>query len=576
MLLRYASWVTALDDPHAMMAGMAEERPGAASAAADFLRERRRADVRAVLAQLSGQHRPLLSYDEVRQRLHGVESAATKLEDVPLGAIVGSVGRYQDFTREFLPRSDADRNRWVGVKLAMTGLEGVPPVELYRIGDAYFVKDGNHRVSVARQLGAKSIQAYVTPVHARVGLSPDDDPDDLIIKAEYAAFLEETGLDTLRPHADLRVTVPGRYEALLEHVHVHQYFMGIDFGREVSLEEAAAHWYDVVYLPVVHAIRGHGLLKGFPGRTETDLYLFLAEHRANLERAFGWRLDSETVASGIGEPQALDPDERADELLDAAAVELGRRRERVRLVHDLLVLLSGRSSDAEALQTALQLASFERARLYALRVHVADLEPSDLEDERTRFGVRCEEAGVRGQIAFTDGEPLQLVRERAAYVDLVVAALAEGEGEGRHLVSELRGLMRRCPRPLVVPPKEPSSVSRPLLAFDGGPRSEAALFAIAYAALKRGSEPVVLNVPEFGRGDAPRERARAYLERLGIQATYLSRRGAVPDAIEEVVRQEGCDALFMGAYKYSRWWEEQVGGVLDQVLLRCRVPLFIT
>src|SRR5690606_2064244 len=90
------------------------------SAAADFQRARRRADLRAVLARLSGDDRRLLSYEEVRHRLRAVEGADRVLEDVPLDAIVGSVGRYQDFTREFLPLVNEDRHRWVGVKLAMT------------------------------------------------------------------------------------------------------------------------------------------------------------------------------------------------------------------------------------------------------------------------------------------------------------------------------------------------------------------------------------------------------------------------------------------------------------------------
>lgn len=554
---------------------MAEERPGAASAVADFLRARRRADLRAVLAQLSGQHRPLLSFDEVRQRLHAVESAASRLEDVPLDAIVGSVGRYQDFTREFLPLFDADRNRWVDVKLAMTGQAGVPPVDLYRIGDAYFVKDGNHRVSVARQLGAKSIHAYVTPVHARVALSPDDDPDDLIIKSEYASFLEDTGLDVLRPDAELHVTVPGQYKELLEHIHVHQYFMGIDLDRPVPLDEAVGHWYDVIYLPVVEAIREFGLLEGFKGRTETDLYLFLAEHRARLEEAFGWRLSSQSVASSVRPNGPMRPDERAQELLDAANVEPDRRRERVRLVRGVLVLLRGRASDADAVRTALQVASFEHARLYGLRVDGDGVEPEDMEAERSRFRAACEEAGVKGQIAFTPGDPLRLVRERAAFVDLVVATLVEGEGALRQIVPELRGLMRRCPRPLFVPPEEVSLMRRPLLAFDGGSRSESALFALGYTALKRQLEPVVLTVREFGRGDAPQARAREYLEQLGIEASYVSGRGSVADVIVEVANERACDAVFMGAYKHNRWLEEMVGGVLDHVLVRCRLPILI-
>ena len=242
-------------------------------AASDFRRARRRADLREVLSALGARDAKLLSYDDVRRRLHAVESPASSLKDVPLAAIVGSVGRTVDFTREVLPRTDADKARWVGVKVAMTGLEGTPPVDLYRIGDAYFVRDGNHRVSVARQLGAKFIQAYVTPVHARVPLSADASPDDLIIAEEHDRFLERTALDELRPGADVRVTTAGAFERLLEHIAVHRYYMGIDEDRPVADPEAVGHWYDTVYLPVVARIRGSDLLRGFEGRTETDLYL---------------------------------------------------------------------------------------------------------------------------------------------------------------------------------------------------------------------------------------------------------------------------------------------------------------
>src|SRR5690606_30195065 len=265
------------------MCAMADATETRATAAYDFQRARRRAALRSVVARLLGaSDQRLLPYEEVRRRLRAVEGSGATLQDVPLDAIVGSVGRYQDFTREFLPLVDEDKPRWVGVRLAMTGMEGVPPVELFRIGDAYFVKDGNHRVSVARQLGAKTINAYVTPVYSRVPLGPDADAEAIALAGSYAAFLEETGIDQLRPGVDLRLTEPLRYPSLLEHISVHRYFMGIDEDRPVSWEEAVAHWYDTVYLPVAEAIREHDLLARFEGRTVTDLYLFLSDHRARL------------------------------------------------------------------------------------------------------------------------------------------------------------------------------------------------------------------------------------------------------------------------------------------------------
>src|SRR5690625_972408 len=212
--------------------------PGYTSALQDFFRARRRATLREVLKALTRRSRPLMNFEEVRQQLRAVEDARRELIEVPLDRIVGSVGRYNDFTREFLPLQDSDRVRWTEVRMAMTGLSGVPPVELYRIGDAYFVKDGNHRVSVARQLGNTVIQAYVTPLHSRVHLSPDTGPDELIIKAEQAQFLQDTRMDELRPQSDLSVTAPGKYGKLREQIRLHRLVMEQDEGREVGMEEA--------------------------------------------------------------------------------------------------------------------------------------------------------------------------------------------------------------------------------------------------------------------------------------------------------------------------------------------------
>jgi hypothetical protein len=262
----------------------------------DFHKARSLAALKEILARITGESTQLLSFDEVRQKLKVKGSYDKGLRDIPLDAIVGSVGRYNDFTRDFLPKQDVDETRWARVKVAATGLVGLDPIEVYQIGDVYFVKDGNHRVSVARQLGATHIQAYVTEIRTRVPLTPNVKPDDLILKAEYADFLEKTRLDEYRPQSDLNVTVPGQYPILLEHIDMHRYFMGLDYQRDVSYEEAVTHWYDHVYLPIVQIIRERGILRFFPDRTETDLYLWIAEHRAALEKELGWRINPEDAA----------------------------------------------------------------------------------------------------------------------------------------------------------------------------------------------------------------------------------------------------------------------------------------
>ncbi len=573
---------------------MGERTAPAANAIADFHNARRRADLQAVLAQLSGQSDRLLTYDEVRRRLKAVEGAGTTLEDVPLGAIVGSVGRYQDFNRSFLPLSDSDRSRWVNVKLAMEAMEGVPPVDLYRIGDAYFVKDGNHRVSVARQLGATHINAWVTPVATRVPFTPDMDQDDLIMASELAEFLDATHLDALREGADLTVTVPGKYPQLLEHIRVHRYYMGIDLGRPVGWSEAVGHFYDEVYLPVVEEIRAHGLLLDFPDRTEADLYLYLSEHRAELAERFGWELEGPQLAEGLARTRPGSVDERAAELQGAA---------RRVLADSVLLVLDGGALDDAVTEAGLAFAAREGARAFALysprpaadsavakALAAANTPPEAGEEGAGRtFMAACEARGVVGQFAVGTGELRDEVALRAPYVDLVVAgraaAGAAGGEEGRE-----RAFMRRCPKPLLLVSRAETDLTRPLLAFDGGSKSEEALFALAYLAVRWRLEPVIVTVERRGGGTAtanwlavddtpppgPLARAGAYLTRLGVAARLVAAAGPVAEAVVNVAREGGCDVIFLGSRSGPRWLEEMLGGVLEEVLALTDLPLVIT
>ena len=143
----------------------------------------------------------MLAYDYVSQQLRGTGTIDRGLQEIPLDAIVGSVGRYDDFTRDFLPKKDSIQDRWAGVKAAILNMTGMTPISVYQIGEGYFVRDGNHRVSVARQLGTPTITALVTEVKTRVPLAIDDDLDEVKCKARYAEFLEVTKLDELRPEA---------------------------------------------------------------------------------------------------------------------------------------------------------------------------------------------------------------------------------------------------------------------------------------------------------------------------------------------------------------------------------------
>jgi hypothetical protein len=267
-----------------------------------------RAQMADLLGLITGRNTDLVSFEEVARKLKARQQVERGTEMVPLDKIVGSVGRYRDFTRSFLPRASANPERWIRLDAAMNALESVPPVELFKIGDVYFVRDGNHRVSVARANGASHIEAHVTEVKTPIPLTVDDFArDQWLIKAERADFLERTHLNQLRPENTISVTEPGRYEIMLQHIEVHRYLRDQELARSgcpqgLTWEEAVCSWYDNVYMPVVEAIRKYNLLSNFPRRTEADLYLWIAHHRERLAREYDLApLDPETAVTTFAE-----------------------------------------------------------------------------------------------------------------------------------------------------------------------------------------------------------------------------------------------------------------------------------
>jgi hypothetical protein len=178
----------------------------------------------------------------------------------------------------------------------------LPPVTLYQVGDAYFVLDGNHRVSVAREHEVAFIDAEVFEATTPLPITVADliDADTLNVLGEYARFLERTQLNALRPQQQLRFTIGGAYERLIEHIAVHRYFMGLDLKRDISEDEAVLDWYDNVYMPIIQSVREDAILKDFPQRTESDLYLWIIDHqhylRANSDTHAG-AIDADTAAN---------------------------------------------------------------------------------------------------------------------------------------------------------------------------------------------------------------------------------------------------------------------------------------
>jgi hypothetical protein len=253
-------------------------------ARADFETARIQAFLRDAGSVIRGDTRPLLSFDEVRRAARLEGQSYRGLKDVPIADIRGSVGRPNDFDASFLPVKPQMRKRWEQLDAAMRSGEAVPPIEVYHLGEIYFVKDGHHRVSVARRLGWKTIPARVIEVRTRAPLSGDMDAAALLQAKEYVDFLERSQLDRVRPEASIAVSRLGRYDRIFEDILGHRYFMGLQQYREVGIAEASASWYDNVYKPIADLIREYDILAHFPGRTEADLYLWITARWLELSR----------------------------------------------------------------------------------------------------------------------------------------------------------------------------------------------------------------------------------------------------------------------------------------------------
>lgn len=252
---------------------------------ADFNAARLKSFFKAMLAFLRGQRNDMLSFNEVKEKLQIGGPIYRGLKTVPVNQIVGSVNRYRDFDRAFLPTQNVTAERWQRINRAFYRDIDLPPVLLYKVGDVYFVLDGNHRVSVAREKGQAFIDAEVRECSVRVEVRPDLQPEELEILGEKVMFLERTGLDRLQPEASIELTTLGGYERLLEHIAVHRYYIGLEWQRDIGDEEAVTHWYGTVYLPLVEAIRKIGIMENFPKKTVSDLYLWVIDHQHYLRES---------------------------------------------------------------------------------------------------------------------------------------------------------------------------------------------------------------------------------------------------------------------------------------------------
>lgn len=556
------------------------------AALSDFQQARAKASLEQISARLLGKSPDLLSFQDVTSRLQILGHGPTRRETIDVDAIVGSVGRYNDFSRTFLPRRDSDAQRWARLKAAGETIN-LPPIDVYQIGDVYFVSDGNHRVSIARRQGREHIDAIVTTLSSRVPLTPDDDPDTLIVKSELAEFLVRTRLDVLRPGSDVRLSVAGQVAHLENLIEAYRYLLEEREGHAIDNDEAVTRWHDEAYLPFVEAIREQGVLRYFPGRTETDLYIWIATHQAELRNELGWAVRPETAAANLLQTKTSrrTPRRYLARAIDRLKRLLSRQRPSMlpanswsqqhisarysgQLFADLLLLYNAPGDDAQALAQALQIVACEGGRLLGLHIVPDDGRlPSRASDDAwvTPFFESCNRAGVQGHVARDAGAWLDAVLRRAPFVDALVfsAPLLLADGH-------LRQLLQRSPRPMLLVPGQSRPIRRLLLYFDGGDTAREALFAAAYMAEEWGVDLAVQLAVE---DDEQRRDVRTYVELHELQATFLGA-GEDVSGLPELARRHDCDLILMGAPQRDLRHESHPA-VLSQLLRDCDRPLFV-
>jgi nucleotide-binding universal stress UspA family protein len=545
----------------------------------DFQSAHLRAKLQGVLARVMGKSNELLSYEEIASKLKLQGRSDKGLQMIPVNAIIGSVGRYTDFTRTFLPRRLEDQQRWARVKAVSLDpvSEGLPPIEVYKVSEVYFVLDGNHRVSIAQQEGWKTIQAHVIEIQTDIPLTPDIQPDELIVKAEYADFLAQTGLNRTKEPIDLKITIPGGYQKLLDEICTRRRQMEEEQHKQSSIQDSAESWYREIYLPFAEAVRERGMMRWFPNRTITDLYVWMTEHRDELEKELGWTIRPEAAAEAMIQNKSRRATAEDSKIGSWRKARLLNRYSE-HLFRDILVPIGKNPESREALDQAIQIAHRENANILGLHTveSPAQLDNAEVTALHEQFNQICVKEGAHGVLAVEVGEPTQKILERSALTDLIVLKISYPPSMGiKSLTSHVRTLVARAPRPILAIPGQISNFNHGLLAFDGSPKAKEALFVATYLAEQWQTKLTILTgLEDRAQNSSAQEFAQNYLEFNEIEADFLSKTYSA-ETLKATAEEIHADLVIMGGYSGSILKEMTVGSSVNFMLRESQFPILI-
>ncbi len=522
------------------------------------------------------------------------------MEEIPIDSIVGSVSRNNDFTRTFLPRQEHDKYRWASVKVANEQPEGVPPIEVYQIGKVYFVLDGHHRVSVMREIGGKYISAYVQVINTEVPLDPKDSPDELIVKTERQTFIDETHADKILPTSNLVLQLPDQYPKLLEHIMVHKYYMGIERHHDISMKDAVIDWYRKVYMPVVRVIRTRNLLRRFPGKTETEMYLWIQENMAELQAEYGDHLRPDSIAANLDNSSGIKRLFRrginhfrrnffmlvTSDLSDWGLKTGDWRKSRERdndhqLFSRILLTVSDPKGDLDYIQSAIKQANLFNAWIgivYVIPNNKKENDPA-LINVKNAIEKLLEIENAQGHFYMVKGNLLRILSQRAYWSDITIMKM-------RHipplkwydrLHSGWIWIFKHIPGPIIVTPNViPENIENIVLGFDHSPKAFEAMYLTTELAK---ISPRKVTVVCSGLDDKNRaesiEAAKKYFTDQHLMADFKDLAMLPEKAILETANEVNAQSIIIGSYSKNYLSRIFVASTVDKILREVTIPVIV-
>lgn len=297
------------------------------TASDDFSRAKNKARMQTIMNALRWKNPNLLSFYEVTSLIKPKSETYLGMRTIPVEKIIGSEGRYHDFSAAFFPKREMLRHRWESIDSAVIDNVILPPISVYSLGGYYFVRDGNHRVSVAKSKGVEFIDAEVVELDSQIPLKPGMTMKELRAAAvdyERKNFIEQYKPDYL-PMDEIRFTTPGAYPEMVNHILVHKYYINQDYPYEISFKEAAKSWYDNVYFPIVNEIRKQHLLSAFPGQSEGDMYMWIVRRWDEYKRVGNKNMTAAEAVRKIGRETGRNPFARFARYLKYYLQKLSKR-----------------------------------------------------------------------------------------------------------------------------------------------------------------------------------------------------------------------------------------------------------